>query len=214
MPNINDFSSQFRGGVRPNLFMCYMYPPTGSGMTEFSYLCKGTSMPVSQIGNIDVPYNGRQLKVPGDRTFADWTVTVFNDPEMHVRGVFEGWMRDIQAHDENYQDSYSHEVYGSANIFQMDRTGNILRTYNMTSIYPTECAAIDLAWDSNDQVEEYSVTFAVNHWETDIGDGSGIGGAAGSLFGGVRVNRSGNVRFNVRGAMQTALGGLTGGILG
>ena len=202
MPNINDFSSKFRGGVRPNLFTCQMYPPSGMGTSEFSYLCKGTSMPVSQIGNIDVPYQGRQLKVPGDRTFADWTVTVFNDPEMLIRGSFEEWMRDMQAHEENVQYSSAADVYGQAEVYQLSRDGNIIRTYKMTSIYPTEVAAIDVAWDSNDQVEEYAVTFAVNHWETDMGDSSGSSSGI-SLGGGVNI-KNGKVSLNVNAAMKSA----------
>ena len=78
MGTINDFSKHFRGGVRANLFTCNV---SGPGIADRSteYHCKGTSIPASTIGNIDVPYLGRQLKVPGDRTYADWTVTLFND---------------------------------------------------------------------------------------------------------------------------------------
>ena len=159
--SIHQFSSKFKGGVRANLFMCRVQPPHRA-MPEFEFHCKGTSMPASTIGNIDVPFRGRQLKVPGDRTFADWTVTVFNDRNMYIRGVFEEWMAKIQDHWQNRQANMN--PYGKASIMQLDREGNAIRTYHITSLYPTEVAAIDVAWDSNDAVEEYSVTFAVNHW--------------------------------------------------
>ena len=207
MPNINDFSSQFRGGVRPNLFEVHMFPST-VGMAEFAYLCKGTSMPVSQVGNIDVPYQGRQLKVPGDRTFADWTVTVFNDPVMSVRSRFEGWMRDIQDHNNNYQRIGSEDVYGRAIVNQLDRKGVPIRSYTMIDIYPTEVAAIDLAWDSNDQVEEYAVTFAVNGWESMPGAGGGTSSGS-NIWGGVQI-RNGEVDLNLGGMMKTALGNISG----
>lgn len=209
MPSINDFSSSFRGGVRPNLFQVHMFPQAAGGnMGNFSWLCKGSSMPVSQVGNIDVPYQGRQLKVPGDRTFADWTVTVFNDPEMSVRSKFEGWMRNIQAHDNNYQRVNSDEVYGVAIVQQLDRKGNTLRSYTMKDIYPTEVAAIDLSWDSNDQVEEYAVTFAVNSWESSHGDSSGSSSGS-SVWGGVQI-KDGEVDVNLGGMMKTALGNISG----
>ena len=161
--SIHDFSSKFKGGVRANLFNCRVTPPNRSGMEEmFQFHCKGTSMPASTIGNIDVPYKGRQLKVPGDRTFADWTVTVFNDSDMYIRGVFEEWMAKMQDHWSNKADNMT--PYGKATVTQLRRDGSDIRTYNITSLYPTEVAAIDVAWDSNDAVEEYAVTFAVNHW--------------------------------------------------
>ena len=66
MATISDFSSKFRGGVRPNLFACNITIPGAVGQLsrEFSFHCKGTSMPASTIGNIDVGFLGRQLKVP------------------------------------------------------------------------------------------------------------------------------------------------------
>ena len=169
---IHNFQSQFQGGVRPNLFTCTVTPPGATRISGFEFHCKGTSMPGSTIGNIDVPYMGRQLKVPGDRTFADWTVTVFNDKGMYIRGVFEEWMAKLQDHWENKQDM-GMSPYGKASVTQLRRDGGSERTYNITSLYPTEVAAIDVAWDSNDAVEEYAVTFAVNHWTAGGGDSSG-----------------------------------------
>ena len=170
--SIHDFSSRFKGGVRANLFNCRITTPNRGGLADFEFHCKGTSMPASAVGNIDVPYRGRQLKVPGDRTFADWTVTVFNDRGMYIRGVFEEWMAKLQDHWENKQD-VGMSPYGKATVTQLRRDGGSERTYNITSLYPTEVAAIDVAWDSNDAVEEYAVTFAVNHWTAAGGDSRG-----------------------------------------
>ena len=170
---IHTFAGSFRGGVRANLFECNITPPFASAkFKDFKFHCKGTSMPASTVGNIDVPYRGRQLKVPGDRTFADWTVTVFNDADMLIRGVFEQWMAKIQDHWANRQDT-SMSPYGKGTVTQLNRSGNTIRSYNITSMYPTEVAAIDVAWDSNDAVEEYAVTFAVNHWTAQNGDSTG-----------------------------------------
>ena len=162
MGTINDFSKHFRGGVRANLFTCNV---SGPGIADRSteYHCKGTSIPASTIGNIDVPYLGRQLKVPGDRTYADWTVTVLNDETMKIRHAFEYWMFQIQNHGINKQELDPTAVYGTGQVTQYNRKGVGISSYRI-DMYPTEVAAIDLAWDSNDAVEEYAVTFAVNYW--------------------------------------------------
>ena len=199
--SIHDFSSRFKGGVRANLFNCRITTPNRGGLADFEFHCKGTSMPASTVGNIDVPYRGRQLKVPGDRTFADWTVTVFNDRGMYIRGVFEEWMAKLQDHWENKQDM-SMSPYGKASVTQLRRDGGSERTYNITSLYPTEVAAIDVAWDSNDAVEEYAVTFAVNHWTSGPGTQTTASGDSPKFGIEVRADSEGNIGSNIWGSIN------------
>ena len=162
---ISSFKDQFQGGVRANLFSCSISSDwlEAHGQAPVQFFVKGTSIPASTVGNIDVPYRGRQLKVPGDRTYADWTATIFNDENMTIHAKFEEWMQQIQNHGMNVQKLPAEKVYGTGSVVQLNRKGKPLMTYTI-NMYPTEVAAIDLAWDSNDAVEEYSVTFAVNHW--------------------------------------------------
>ena len=164
MSTISNFSSKFRGGVRPNLFNCSITPPAGVLLSnDFSFHCKATSMPASSVPAIDVNYLGRQLKVPGDRTYADWTVTVYNDVDMGIRHAFEVWMHKIQNHGENVQEL--DDPYGTGTVTQMGRDGKSISSY-FIQVLPTEVSAIDVAWESNDAVEEYTVNFAVNYWVT------------------------------------------------
>ena len=203
--SIHDFSSRFKGGVRANLFNCRISTPNRGQLADFEFHCKGTSMPASMVGNIDVPYRGRQLKVPGDRTFADWTVTVFNDKGMYIRGVFEEWMAKLQDHWENKQDM-GMSPYGKASVTQLRRDGGSERTYNITSLYPTEVAAIDVAWDSNDAVEEYAVTFAVNHWVAGAGTQASASGNNPKWGVEVRADSEGNVGADVWASITKSLG--------
>ena len=198
--SIHDFSSKFKGGVRANLFECTVAPPFRQDMmTDFKFHCKATSLPASTIGNIDVPYRGRQLKVPGDRTFADWTVTVFNDSDMYIRGVFEEWMARMQDHWSNKADNMN--PYGKATVTQLRRDGTDIRTYSITSLYPTEVAAIDVAWDSNDAVEEYAVTFAVNHWVAGTGAVTTASGNTPKFGIEVRADSEGNLGASIHGTI-------------
>ena len=103
---------------------------------------------------------------------------------MIIRGYFEEWMAAMQAHEENT--SSLPYPYGSATVQQLARYGSNMRTYVISSMYPTEVAAIDLAWDSNDAVEEYAVTFAVNHWFA--GPGTVSAGSDSGIKGGISVS--------------------------
>ena len=205
MATISDFSSKFRGGVRPNLFACNITIPGAVGQLsrEFSFHCKGTSMPASTIGNIPVGFLGRQLMVPGDRTYGDWAITVFNDIDMAMRHTFEGWMAKIQNHGANIQHSTAHnDIYGQGTVTQLRRDGSAISTYAL-EIYPTEVAAIDVAWETNDAVEEYGVTFAVNYWVPKSGGSNFTSGGSDSTEWNINVGSSG-----ISGSVSGALGSL------
>jgi hypothetical protein len=49
---------------------------------------------------------------------------------------------------------------------QYGKTGNTLKNYNFVGIFPIDISAIDLDWGSNDAIEEFTVTFAYQYWET------------------------------------------------
>ena len=73
-------------------------------------------------------------------------------------------MQQIQSHADPVRSIGANQVYGNAYVTQLDRNGNSLVTYVMQDIYPTNVAAIDLDWGTNDSVEEFQVTFAINNW--------------------------------------------------
>jgi hypothetical protein len=123
--NIHDFKQSFKGGVRPNLFRCNITHAVGIPQLEF--LCKAAQIPSSTIGNIDVPFRGRQLKVPGDRTFADWTVTVLSDPTFGTRAGFEEWSGKINHHAANVSTLNYTSLYGQATVIQVGRIALPLR---------------------------------------------------------------------------------------
>jgi hypothetical protein len=140
----------------------------GSGSSSLSlssFLVKAANIPASTVGVIEVPYRGRTLKIAGDRTFEPWTVTVLNDKGFALRSKFEEWSTKIQALQQNLQQPRTIAEYQSnAVVRQYDRQGGIVRTYQFVGIWPSNISAIDLAWDSNDTAEEYTVEFQVQYW--------------------------------------------------
>lgn len=152
----------------------------GSGSSSLSlssFLVKAANIPASTVGVIEVPYRGRTLKIAGDRTFEPWTVTVLNDKGFALRSKFEEWSTKIQALQQNLQQPRTIAEYQSnAVVRQYDRQGGIVRTYQFVGIWPSNISAIDLAWDSNDTAEEYTVEFQVQYWTyaNDSNAGNGV----------------------------------------
>ena len=177
---LNNFLSKIGEGVKPNMFVVDVnWPsdlasaPSGDNKELVNLLCKSTALPASNIGVIEVPFRGRTVKIAGDRTFDTWTATFFNDKDFKIRTYFEKWLERINTHESNnaplYIPSNSDNGYmATVKVKQMrkdDReSGSILRQYDLLHAFPTNVSQIDLAYDSNDQIEEFSVEFQYSYW--------------------------------------------------
>jgi hypothetical protein len=177
--NINELRSNLTfGGAKASLFEVIISNPvlgTSDAMSKAPFMIKATSLPASTLGMIEVPYFGRKVKLAGDRTFEDWSVTVINDEDFAIRNAMEQWSASINSHRGNLS-SYDRLQYKStATVTQFSKTGTRIRTYEFDGIYPTSVAAIDMAWQTVDEIEEFQVTFAYDRWSV-----SGLTGDAGT----------------------------------
>jgi hypothetical protein len=166
---VDDFKSKLiGGGARPNLFKAIVnFPAYAAGDTELtSFMCKGAQLPGSTIAQLDVPFRGRQLKIAGDRTFENWTITVLNDTGMEVRNAMERWMNGMNEHVNNTGLSNPTDYQADMAIEQLDKAGNVTKTYTIRGAYPINVAAIDLSYESNDAIEEFTVELAYQYWES------------------------------------------------
>jgi len=168
---VSDFVSRFTGGgARPNLYkVTFNYPDNIPGLANLdkikaSYLCKAASLPDQTLGVANVPFMGRTIKIAGDRTFNDWTVTMINDTDFQTRKFFEKWNGSINTHAGNIGISNPSTYYVDMMVQQLDRQGNAIYTYDFMGCFPSTVSEISLGYDQNDSVEEFTVTFAVNYW--------------------------------------------------
>lgn len=166
---VDDFKSKLRGGgARPNLFKATLnFPAYAGGDVELSsFLCKTAQLPVSEMALVNVPFRGRQLKIAGDRTFQNWTVTIINDTDFSVRDAMERWMNGINAHAANTGLSNPVDYEADLSVDQLDRNGDVLKTYNFRGCFPVNVGEIALSYETNDVVEEFTVEFAIQYWES------------------------------------------------
>lgn len=171
--NLTQFKANLvGGGARPNLFRVDLSFPSGIGIqnesalvTAGQFMIKSANLPASQLGVIEVPFRGRVLKVAGDRTFEPWTITVINDTNFLIRKAMEKWVRQINKEQENTGLQNPESYQADMLVTQLDREGNEIKAYRFYSTFPTNVSAIDLAFDSNDTIEEFTVEFQVQWWE-------------------------------------------------
>jgi len=180
--SIQDFKAALKGGgARANLFEVSLTLPsavsqaTGWSNTNFSILCKAAALPASNIANVDVPFRGRIFKVAGERTFDPWTITVINDEDFAIRKTMEKWAQTIAQYADGSGFTGPNNYMASAVVNQLKRTAttqsattggglSVAATYNFVDIFPTTISAIDLSYDTENTIEEFTVEFQVQYW--------------------------------------------------
>ena len=181
--NVSEFLQKIKQGVKPNMFLVDIeFPGTlaksASDKELVNVLCKSAALPASNLGVIEVPFRGRTVKIAGDRTFDTWTTTFVNDEDMRIRSFMEDWMAAINSHEGNVSKLFKPETQGDGymahlNVKQLEKDatagGDIIRTYKLWHAFPTNVSQIDLAYDSNDQVSEFTVEFQLSYWTATTG---------------------------------------------
>ena len=168
------------GGTRPSLFNVKMTLPSALESTakdvaerKLIFLCQAASIPASTIGSINVPYMGRKIKVAGNRTFAPWEITVLNDEDFVIRKVFEEWMQAINDHTLNIRSRgvssapADYKTIFTVRQYAKDDDISPLRKYEFRGIFPTEVSAITLNWDTENEIETFTVTLDYDEWVID-----------------------------------------------
>jgi hypothetical protein len=171
-PSVTEFIANFQGGgARPNLYNVILTFPLGIGSAQesrkASFTCRSASLPASNMGLVQVPYMGRQVKIAGDKTFDDWTITIINDSDFSVRDAFERWTDRISGHVGNVAApgfGNPTRYFANAEVIQLDREDYEVKSYFFEGIFPTSVSDIQMGFDQNDMVEEFTVTLAVNYW--------------------------------------------------
>jgi hypothetical protein len=165
MAGISSFLAQLQGGgARPNRFEVLVDFPAFSATQEeirkTAFLCQSTQLPGSNLGTMEVGFRGRSLKLAGDRTFEDLDLTFYNDTDFALRNAFEAWHNAINQYNSNTGLPSPAEYVSTVSLYQLDNDDNRIKEYVLKLAWPTIIGPIELAQDSNDQIEIFSATFA------------------------------------------------------
>ena len=172
--NINEIKSQLTfGGAKASLFQVQITNPVnGIADLKVPFMVQAAAIPEATLGMIEVPYFGRKVKIAGDRTFAEWTVTIINDEDFLVRNAMENWMASINSHQGNVrqlENSSPNQYKAQGQITQFSKAGVPLREYTFNGLFPTSVAAITMDWNTTDDIERFDVTFQYDFWEVSGG---------------------------------------------
>lgn len=156
--SVTDFKARGlpRGGYRPSLFEVQIPGRLGQ---EFNFLAQTSNVPAMTVEQIIVPYFGRQIKIAGNRTYAEWSTTVMVEEDFGVRDQLEQWSMRINQGDSNIRDEFNEEYKEDAQVLLYSKNGSVVRRYNLVGLWPQEVGTIELTWDST-EIGTYEVTWA------------------------------------------------------
>jgi len=166
---VDDFKAKLKGGgARANLFKATInFPGYAEGNVELtSFMCRAAQLPASTLNAIEVPFRGRQLKIAGDRTFETWTTTIINDTDFGTRDALERWMNGINSHTSNVGFTNPQTYQADLLVDQLDKDESILKRYVFRGCFPTNISSIELSYDTQDAIEEFTCEFQVQYWES------------------------------------------------
>lgn len=161
---LTDITRAFESGdfARPNLFEVEI-PFMGK---NFSFKAKAATMPAGIVEKVPVGYMNRKLNVAGDRTFDDWTVTIYNDDAHSTRQQIVDWQGMAHGQGNEITGATPAQYKKTGIIRQFGRDGKtISKEVTVVGIWPTNVGEVQLDWDSNNEVQTFEATFALDWWE-------------------------------------------------
>ena len=181
MANIADFKAQMiGGGARPNQFYVQLTFPSYVGLgvvagQQAQFLCRSAQLPASTIEPIQTLYRGRPVQFAGERTFAPWTVSIYNDTTFNIRNALEVWQNGIQNYNTTLGKTNPRDYQVDLSVFQLDRSGAIIKSYKFIDAMPVNIGPIQLDFDQQNQIEQFDVEFTYNYFTSNTTSGAVAG---------------------------------------
>ena len=171
MAQIDDFKANLiGGGARANQFRVTITPPSGIAIgldvRRSSFLVTASNLPGSTLGEIAVPFRGRNIYVTGDRPAPEaWTVTFYNDTDFMIRNAMERWHNGINDFANNTGVTTPADYQTDLFVEQLDRDDTVLKTYIFRNSFPLTIGTIDLSSAEAGELETFEVTWRYQHFE-------------------------------------------------
>jgi hypothetical protein len=137
----------------------------GNPSSQVSFLCKASKIPSSTININQAFYMGRPYKYPGDKTFADWSVTCDNDGGYGLRKAFEAWMNLINSNRTNVGPNTMNQFMTDWTVSPLTREGSPIVSYKLVGCWPSTMTEVALDMGAQTEPSTFDVTIAYQYFE-------------------------------------------------
>lgn len=174
MIKITEFKNHLQDIVKPNRFLVSIQTPKAYphnvNLSDMRYFVQAAQIPARNSGELVIKYHGMELRLPGDATNDELTLTFLNNPDWIPRDFFEQWMNIIQnipIDGKNIRIDARDALEGAFLIVEQIGASEdrVLARYKFFNVFPKSVAASELNMDSGDQAQTFTVSFSYSHWE-------------------------------------------------
>jgi len=158
--------------VRPYLFVvdCKIHGETviEQGDTiDKSILIKTTTLPSTTIGNIEIPYQGRKINMPGDRAApADISLTIIYHKENNIHKKFHNAMEKIQESDGTGIKPWDLiDNIMTIGVGDPEKPNTLLQSYKLYGVIPTSIGAVEVSHETTDALLTFDATIQYSYHE-------------------------------------------------
>jgi len=178
--DLSSFKTAFAGGTRANRFLVsggIGLSETGqntTATTPIPFHIRSTFIPPITNITLELHGYGRKLHIPGDRQYAPWQISIYDDVETTVATPggggtsavaslwkkFSIWHNNINNHTTNSTttESPSYTNYKQTwKIDHLDLNGNSIKTFTMNGCWPKTVSAIDHNMTNRNFLNTFSV---------------------------------------------------------
>lgn len=166
---LSEFINAFKGGLRPNRFTMFFSPDIAPLTTILSklksdadphpgFFIRAASLPQVTTTPIELPYRGRVYKIPGQRTFATWEITVLDDTN-NLWAVFMNWANTIQSNVDNTTAAATTwaSLMCNATVQQLNFNGVKEKEITLFKTWPSEISEVKLSQDDPESLCSFNV---------------------------------------------------------
>lgn len=159
---INDLKKLLYASVKANNYRVELnirYTSSYFDSRSFNLLVKSTTLPERRINIAEVWYRGRKVQLRSEQeNSGEWECTVLDDDNMSLRKSMTKWFESIDSMRKTMNDYQNYMVY--ANVYQLNVQGSPVFGVRLNNVFLSSIGSINFDDSANDQLSEFSVTFA------------------------------------------------------
>ena len=134
------------------------YAGTNADGYQASVLARSTNTPASTVGIIDLAWGGRQIPIPGDRTYEEFDITFIGVNDMNVYNAFQRWSENINGSGSNRGLTNLGDIFSDFTLQLMDTNDNITKTYVLHDGWPAVVGQMSMDAGEMDGYATFIVT--------------------------------------------------------
>jgi hypothetical protein len=128
----------------------------------YPYFVRSTSLPSSNFEEIPIPYQITDYKLPGRRTFDDWTITFNIDAKGEILQRFLAWHDGILNMDTGDRRVWK-DVVVDQQLHLLDYTGETMLAYTLVDAWPKTIGQVGFDYGSED-IATVDITFSYRYY--------------------------------------------------